>query len=323
MKYRDLIQFDPIESIIQLLDANEAAQAKRLVASYVISDAMADRLADVLIPQIGFDDDVDHKGILVVGNYGTGKSHLMSVLSAIAEDEGVVPEVRSEKVRLAAAAIAGRFKVLRIEISSKMSLRDILVQELEGFLASNGVAFTFPSEDKVVNNKTALAEMMAAFEKAQPGKGLLVVVDEMLDYLRSRKDTDLVHDLSFLREIGEIAKNTRFRFIGGVQEAIFDSERFAHAADSLRRVKDRFQQLLIERQDISFVVAQRLLRKDAGQKDTIRKHLEPFAQFYGNMAERMDQFVDLFPVHPDYLTVGSNESASRKSGTRSPPCPAR
>ena len=303
MKYSDLVKFEPIESVIQLLDANKADEGRRLVASYVISDAMADRIADVIFPHLGFDPAVDHKGILVVGNYGTGKSHLMSVISTIAEDAEVVPEVRNEKVRTAAGPIGGRFQVLRIEISSRMSLRDILVQELEGFLAAKGVTFKFPPEDKVTQNKTALIEMMDAFEQRFPGQGLLVVVDEMLDYLRSRKDTELVHDLSFLREIGEIAKNTRFRFVGGVQEAIFDSARFASTADSLRRVKDRFQQVLIDRQDIGFVVAERLLRKDEHQREAIRKHLEPFAKFYGSMGDKLDQFVRLFPVHPDYLAI--------------------
>lgn len=303
MKYRDLVQFEPIESVIQLLDANQSAEAQRLVASYVISDQMADRIADVLIPQIGFADDVDHKGILVVGNYGTGKSHMMSVLSAVAEDSIHVPQIRNDKVREAASAIAGKFKVHRIEISSKMSLRGIITSELETFLKSHGINFTFPAEDQVVQNKAALVDMMSRFEEKFAGQGILVVVDELLDYLRSRRDHDLVHDLSFLREIGEIAKNTRFRFVAGVQEAVFDSGRFEHMADSLRRVKDRFQQVLIDRQDISFVVAERLLRKDAAQADAIRAHLEPFARYFGNTAERIDQFVRLFPVHPDYLAV--------------------
>ena len=39
-------------------------------------------------------------------------------------------------------------------------------------------------------NKTALIDLMEAFETKVPGKGLLVVVDEMLDYLRSRRDTE-------------------------------------------------------------------------------------------------------------------------------------
>ena len=37
MKYGDLIQFEPIESVVQLRDANEAAAARHHVETYVIS----------------------------------------------------------------------------------------------------------------------------------------------------------------------------------------------------------------------------------------------------------------------------------------------
>ena len=111
----------------------------------------------------------------------------------------------------------------------------------------------------------------------------------------------MVLDLSFLREIGEVCKHLRFRFVAGVQEAVFDSSRFEHVADSLRRVKDRFTQVLLARQDVSFVVAERLLKKSADQHHKIRAYLTPFARFYGDMNERMDEYVRLFPVHPDYI----------------------
>ena len=45
MRYGDLIQFEPIESVIQLLDANRPDEAKKLVSTYVISDDMAERIA--------------------------------------------------------------------------------------------------------------------------------------------------------------------------------------------------------------------------------------------------------------------------------------
>lgn len=301
MQYGDLIQFEPIESVIQLLDANRPDEAKKLVSTYVISDDMAERIAMQMIPQLSFDEAVDHKGVLVVGNYGTGKSHLMSVLSLVAEDADYVSMIRHPKVAEAASAIAGKFKVHRIEISSQMSLRDIITQQLEVFLDKQGVSFSFPAADKVINNKAAFEEMMAAFAEVHPNHGVLLVVDEFLEYLRSRKDHDLVLDLSFLREIGEVAKHLRFRFVAGVQEAIFDSSRFQHVADSLRRVKDRFTQILLARQDVSFVVAERLLKKTTDQQDKIRSYLTPFAKFYGSMNERMDEYVRLFPVHPDYI----------------------
>jgi len=66
-------------------------------------------------------------------------------------------------------------------------------------------------------------------------------VDELLDYLRSRADQALSLDLSFLRELGEVCKGSRFRFIAGVQESLFDNPRFQFVTDTPRRVKDRFE----------------------------------------------------------------------------------
>ena len=98
MKYGDLVQFEQIESVIQLLDAGRPDEAKKLVATYVISDDMAERISKLMVPQLSFDDSVDHKGVLIVGNYGTGKSHLMSVLSLVAEDAAYAPMIRHPKV---------------------------------------------------------------------------------------------------------------------------------------------------------------------------------------------------------------------------------
>jgi hypothetical protein len=55
MKYGDLIQFDPIETVIQLRDANDLGEAQQLVGTYVVSDEMAERLATVVFPQLQFD----------------------------------------------------------------------------------------------------------------------------------------------------------------------------------------------------------------------------------------------------------------------------
>lgn len=313
MKYGDLIQFDPIESVVQLRDAGQETTAQQLVKTYVISEEMSEKLTGLVIPQLQFDKPVDNKGLLVVGNYGTGKSHLMSVLSALAENADLSKSVNDSQVESAAGDIAGRFKVIRTEIgATTMSLRDILVAELEENLASMGVSYSFPSTAEVINNKRAFEEMMSAFHEQYPDHGLLLVVDELLDFLRTRKDQELILDLNFLREIGEVCKDLRFRFIAGVQEAIFDSPRFSFVADSIRRVKDRFEQLLIARKDVQFVVEQRLLRKTADQQAKIQEYLTPFSKFYDRMNEGMDEYVRLFPVHPDYIRTFERVTAVEK-----------
>lgn len=313
MKYGDLIQFEPIESVVQLREADEASAARQLVHTYVISEEMSERLAGIAVPQLQFEKPLDNKGLLIVGNYGTGKSHLMSVISSIAERSELLSDINDKQVRDSAADISGKFKVVRTEIgATTMSLRDILVAELEEHLSTYGVSFTFPDASQVSSNKRAFEDMMAAFHEKYPDHGLLLVVDELLDYLRTRKDQELILDLNFLREIGEVCKDLRFRFIAGVQEAIFDSPRFSFVADSIRRVKDRFEQILIARKDVKFVVAERLLKKTAEQQAKIREYLTPFAKFYGHMNERMEEYVRLFPVHPDYIDTFERVTAIEK-----------
>ena len=313
MKYGDLIQFEPIESVVQLRDADEATAARRLVETYVISEEMAEKLTGLVFPQLQFEQPTDNKGLLVVGNYGTGKSHLMSVISALAENPELASSLNNADVAAASEKIGGRFKVVRTEIgATTMSLRDILVAELEEQLGALGISYNFPSADQVSGNKRSFEEMMSAFHQEFPDHGLLLVVDELLDYLRTRKDQELILDLNFLREIGEVCKDLRFRFMAGVQEAIFDSPRFSFVADSIRRVKDRFEQVLIARNDIQFVVAERLLKKTGEQQVKIREYLTPFGKFYGQMNERMDEFVRLFPVHPDYIDTFERVTAVEK-----------
>jgi predicted ATPase len=305
MQYAELIHFENLEPVIQLRHADLSAKVKRLITTYVISEEMAAKLIHSVFEQLRFDHKTDKKGLFIIGNYGTGKSHLMAVISSIAENADLLEYLNHQQVAKAAQPnIAGKFHVIRVEMSAvERSLRDCLTAEIEAYLNSINVNFQFPPANQITNNKGAFEKMMAAFEAHCPGQGLLIVVDELLEFLSSRKDRELILDLSFLREIGEVCQDLRFRFIAGLQETVFDNPRFKFAANELRRVKDRFEQVLITRKDIKFVVAERLLKKNAQQKKKIRAYLQPFAKFYGTMNERLDEFVELFPVHPDYIDI--------------------
>ncbi len=302
MKYRDLIQFDPIESVIVLRSANDQKKAEELVRSYVMSDGMADLVSAKILSQLRLENVVDNKGILLVGNYGTGKSHLMGVISAVATSSDMLGIAQNARFRSDAGQIAGRFEVLRIEIgSTEMSLRNIITSNIEQDLAQRGIRYHFPDVKTITNNKDALMDMMAAFSEKYGERGYLIVVDELLDYLRSRKDNELMQDLNFLRELGEIIKSTRFRFISGVQEALFDNAAFRQVSSSLLKMKDRFEQVLIRSEDIAYVAKHRVLSKTSEQKAMIRDHLQPFCKLYQNMADRLEEYVEMFPIHPAYI----------------------
>lgn len=313
MKYRDLIYFEPIQTVKVLTEADNLDKAREDVRTFAFSDHMLGLIRDVVVPNLIFDQPADQKGLLIVANYGTGKTHLMSVLSTVAEHSELVNLLTRMEAAQALRSITERFKVVRSEIgATQMSLRDIVCGELERGLEKLGVRFSFPSLSEVPRTKDSLEKMMTAFEEVHTDKGLLFVLDELLDYLRGRRDAELNLDLRFLREVGEICRGTRFRIICGIQEALFDNPRFANVAADVRRVKDRFEQARISREDVSYVVQQRLLRKTIEQRDRIREHLSSFTPLYEGMAEHIEDFIALFPVHPAYLRVFERITAVEK-----------
>ena len=171
MKYGDVIHFDPIQSVKVLRDADTADQAAEDVRTFVISERMADQLSGVIFPNLDFSEPRDTRGLLVVANYGTGKTHLMSVIAAIAENADLSGILTNEGVKRAAESIAGRFKVIRAEIgATRMGLRDIVCHELEAGLKKLGVSFAFPDMATITNNKDSLANRLPLTGRGLEGR---------------------------------------------------------------------------------------------------------------------------------------------------------
>jgi hypothetical protein len=87
----------------------------------------------------------------------------------------------------------------------------------------------------------------------------------------------------------------------GVQEMIYQARDFAFAAEMMLKVKDRYVDLTIRKEEVSYIVQNRLLRKTDEQKRVIREHLNQFVGFFGDMHDRLQEYVDLYPVHPSYF----------------------
>lgn len=166
MKYSQLISFNPIEDVIQLVTAGNKDKAREYVKTYVMSDTMADALQAPLIDQLQMDEVVDNKGVLVVGNYGTGKSHLMSVISAIATDADNLQYLQNQKFAKQMEPIAGKFEVLRIEIGGVvMPLYDVIMGYIQEDFDNRGIDYEIPDYSSVKSLKTVIQEMMMAFTK--------------------------------------------------------------------------------------------------------------------------------------------------------------
>ncbi len=304
MRYSDLISFKPIESTIQLLETANKKVAQDMVQTYVMSDTMAENLKATVIDQLQLEEVVDNKAVMIVGNYGTGKSHLMSVIAAIATDVENLEYAQNRRFAKDMEIIAGKFEVLRLKVDGlTMPLRKIILDEIEDDFANRGIDYTVPDLNNVRDNARLIKEVMQAFQSKYPDKGYMIVIDELLSYLTSRDERQIVLDLAFLQSMAEMCSKSRIRLICGVQEKVFDNPRFSFVSETLKKVGDRFTQIIITKEATAYVVSERILKKTPEQKAMIRQHLEKFSGLYGGMSSKMEDFVDLFPIHPSYIDV--------------------
>ena len=302
MKYSELIQFEPITEVVKFSRTSDLDYQKNLVRTFVFSEAYEKALMPLICNNLDYSSSKESFGIQVVGNYGTGKSHLMSLVSLVAENDQLLDLVSSEKPKAQLKRIAGKYKVLRFELGNTESLWEVVTYKLFGFLKDNGIEFSFDGHGpKSYFEKIQL--MMAEFEEKFPDKGMLVVIDEMLSYLKGRSDdpAKLNNDLQVLQAFGQACDHSKFRIIFGVQEMVYHAPEFQFAAAMLQKVKDRYNDIQITKDDVSFVVKKRLLRKNEHQKQKIRTHLNQFLSLFSNMHARTEEYVELYPVHPSYF----------------------
>ena len=304
MKYSELIRFKPIESTIQLLETADKKVAQDMVQTYVMSDNMAESIKATVIDQLQMEEVVDNKAVMIVGNYGTGKSHLMSVIAAIATDAENLEFAQNKRFAKDMEIIAGKFEVLRLKVDGlTMPLREVILAEIEDDFANRGIDYTVPDLNNVRDNARLIKEVMQAFQSKYPDKGYMIVIDELLSYLTSRDERQIVLDLAFLQSMAEMCSKSRIRLICGVQEKVFDNPRFSFVSETLKKVGDRFTQIIITKEATAYVVSERILKKTPEQKAMIRQHMEKFSGLYGGMSSKMEDFVDLFPIHPSYIDV--------------------
>jgi hypothetical protein len=308
MKYSDLFTLNPIESVIQIDKAEKKNEAQRLVERFVITPSLGEAIESVALPQLDFESGAEGKGIFVVGNYGTGKSHVMSFLSVLAEDAGMLQYVQNEGWKARLGLFAGKYKARRCEIGgSMMNLYQIVAEQLQVLAKSCGFTFTFKTQSEISNVKTEFARFMEAFDAVCPGKGVLLIIDEMLHFLQSRPtDNEFILDLSVLQMLGEFSNGSRFVFMAGVQQSLFNNPRFNHVAQDINRVKQRYYDFVIDSKGVAQLIEQYLFQKDAAQKAQIRDLLAKQANLYDMGATEIDQCVALFPAHPRFIAEFQN-----------------
>lgn len=300
MKYNEILTFEPITDVIQFDLLDGVDYQKEVIRTFVYPDYYVDTIIPEIAKQL-IPGGHNQKGVQVIGNYGTGKSHLMSLISLVAQNADYIELITNQTTKEILTPIAGKFKVVRFELGTDKGLWNVVTYQLEEFLHSVDIDFAFdPNSLKMYREQ--LEDMLAAFEEKFPTQGILLVVDEMLSYLQARTTAGyLAQDLPVLQTLGQLCADSRFGFMFGVQEEVYKAKEFKFEADMMLKVRDRYVDVTIRKEEVSFVVQNRLLRKSAEQKAEIRRHLEPFISLFSDIHAHLDEYVNLFPVHPSYF----------------------
>ncbi len=113
MKYRDIIQFESLNEVVKFNRLNDEDYRKNTVSSYVFSDTYEKTIIPAICKNLDYTAGYETFGLQIVGTYGTGKSHLMSLFSLIAENAEYLPLVKNEKAAKVLGVIAGKYKITR------------------------------------------------------------------------------------------------------------------------------------------------------------------------------------------------------------------
>lgn len=302
MKYSELLHFEPITEVVKFDRLNDVSYRESLVRTFVFSKEYEESIIPFICSNLDYTTTTDTFGLQIVGNYGTGKSHLMTLFTLIAEDSDYLSLVSNDKARKNLDKIAGKYNVLRFELGNSQELWSIVCYQIDKYLRSVGINYSITDACPLEPYAVQLSRMMAHYEAKFPDKGFLLVIDEMLSYLKGRSASDkLNRDLAVLQALGQVSDHSKFRIVFGVQEVIYNAPEFQFAGDMLNKVNDRYKQITITKQEVKFVTEQRLLRKTDEQKAWIRSHLSQFTRFFNDLHANIEEYVELFPVHPAFF----------------------
>ena len=295
----DLIQFEEVTDVIQL---RKAGDEEEIVSKYVISDALRGHLL-YMFQQMTCD---THRSFNVVGNYGTGKSHFLKFIAVILEHPGLRSTIRDPDVRQAAAEFPRRFAVVRFECpaAKEVPLRRIFYDEVQDQLEERyDIEIEEVDLERDYDNKENVRRIVGQIKAGDPTLGLVVIIDEISDFLKQKDRADMTYDLNFLRELGEVSQDADFLYVGAMQEHVFTNPRYVDQAANIARIAERFTDITITKEDIARVLSQRVVGKSGNQRMELAMLLEDHQQYFTNLTAEMETYLNLFPIHPYVISV--------------------
>lgn len=295
MQIKELFNFEDIQQVVAI---GSIENEQEMVEKFVISSNLKEDLLEFLEYLKGNKPE-KNTSVDVIGNYGTGKSHLLTFLSLILSNPEIVQYIQDEDLKEEFAALDKEFLVVKYELPGQdKSLESIfqyrVKKQLKEIYDVDISSIDFNEKDP----KELVEEILLKIKEKYPNKGLIVIFDEYSDFLKSKESYKQNRDLQFTRQIAECSKNQDFILMLSMQEYIFSNPEYKDKADLINKIEKRFLKFNITSENIEDIIAKRMVTKTPNQIEELKNQFETIRDKFPNIALEEDRYINLFPVHP-------------------------
>jgi hypothetical protein len=237
-------------------------------------------------------------GFLLVGHFGSGKSHFLAAVAELLQDPRRALDLTGWDPATRAAALAARTSlavtVPLVEYRAEANLEDAAWSRAWQSLGREAPPAS--------SDRTGTWSLLLQAVRAAGLPGVVLLIDELSEFLRAKRGPALTEDLRFLQFMGEWARQQPVVVLGALQESL---DEVANVSDrELARIRDRYPvRLGLSMGHVEDLVRGRLvpLCEDAeGVVDQVYRDLRK--AFPGWQLTR-ERFSACYPVHPEALTL--------------------
>ena len=134
----------------------------------------------------------DNISMNVIGNYGTGKSHLLAFISIILSHPELSQYIQNDIIRKSFTNLKKEFIVVKYELPAvqNKSLASIFFYRVKKQLKENydiEIKDLIDIEKDEKDAKELVEEILLQIKEKYPTKGLIVIFDEFSDFIKGKR----------------------------------------------------------------------------------------------------------------------------------------
>jgi hypothetical protein len=234
----------------------------------------------------------------VVGPFGSGKSHFLAAVGELLDDPESTRSLTGWDRRLLDVAGAAHrcvaVRVPLVEYRSEASLEDVVADRAWRALGR-------PRVPSGADRSVAWGTFFHAV-KAEGRRGVVLLLDELSEFLRAKRGAALTEDLRFLQFLGEWARDHPVLVLAALQESI---EEVANVSQrELGRIRDRYRpSLTLSMRHVEDLVRGRLVRLRPGAAEWVERAWKEISSAFPAADTTRERFAHCYPLHPDALAV--------------------